>query len=999
MKSFLTPIMVGRSQELSQLDDSLTKVQRGAGRCVLVSGEAGIGKSRLLAEVRNRAVAMGFTTLAGRCFEQDRSFPYAPLIDMLRPFFARSTVANRLDALGPLAPPLIKVWPELASHISLPPATPPLETEVEKRRLFEALTGLFLHQAEAGPLLLTVEDLHWSDQSSLEFLLYLVRRMADQPVLLLLSTRRDETGNGLVKLLAGLDREPMAREIRLKPLPQAEVAQLLKAILDQPQEPSAEFVAAIYSLTEGNPFFAEEICTSLIASGDIYYTGQQWRRKPLAQIDIPDSVQRMVQQRLDRISQPARRLIDLAAVSGRSFDFAVLQRLTDLSDGELLTLVKELMAAGLVVEESADQFAFRHALTREALYDRLLTRERQTLHGQLVQAIEQIHAGSLEAQLEALAYHAFEAALWSKTLDYAPRAGEKALALYAPHAAVEQFTRAIEAASRLSMTPTAALYRRRGQAFDTLGNFERARADYEAALRAAQSAGDQPAVWQALLDLGLLWASRDYARTGDYCRQALDLARTMDDTAAMGHSLNRLGNWLMNSGRPFEALDNHREALALFEALDDRVGLAETLDLLGMTSNQCGDYTAAVTYWERAIPILRDLNERQTLSSSLANVVMYTLNLEQAREAVALAHDIGWHSGESYALGTMSMALFSLGHYDQGLAARQQSLEIAQAIEHPQWIAGGHIFLGQMYTELLALAEAAAHLQEGLTLAQQIGSSWFSWVGAGSLASLYIGQGDLDAAEKLLADTPDTWQPSLFAVRLAQIELALVRQDGDKMLQLLQDILTIAGPPDVPIGAQSYLKGHALTLQGQALALQGRWAEAESVLRQVVSLYETHGIAYHRLWRVYLALGETYQAASQAERAAEAFNTARTHIDTLASAIEDNVLADNFRRRAIAMTPSAPSLTPHQVAKQEFGGLTRRERQVAAVIAQGLSNQDIADELVVSVKTIEAHVTRILSKLGFSSRAQIAAWAVDRGLASAPPDLDSLSSDKLTSLK
>jgi len=110
-------------------------------------------------------------------------------------------------------------------------------------------------------------------------------------------------------------------------------------------------------------------------------------------------------------------------------------------------------------------------------------------------------------------------------------------------------------------------------------------------------------------------------------------------------------------------------------------------------------------------------------------------------------------------------------------------------------------------------------------------------------------------------------------------------------------------------------------------------------------------------------------------------------------------LANNFRRQAIAMIPSAPSLTPRQAAKEKFRGLTRRERQVAAVIAQGLSNQDIADELVVSVKTIEAHVTRILSKLGFSSRAQIAAWAVDKGLASAPPDLDSLSSDKLTSLQ
>jgi DNA-binding NarL/FixJ family response regulator len=321
-------------------------------------------------------------------------------------------------------------------------------------------------------------------------------------------------------------------------------------------------------------------------------------------------------------------------------------------------------------------------------------------------------------------------------------------------------------------------------------------------------------------------------------------------------------------------------------------------------------------------------------------------------------------------------------------------LEVAEAIEHPQWMAGGHIFLGQMYTELLALVEAEAHLKEGLALAKQVGSSWFNWVGAGSLASVYIWQSDFNAAEKLLADTPDLWQPSLYAAKLAQIELALAWQDAARMVQLLNALFDVVAPPEKAIGMVTFLLGPALTLQGQALTLKGQYAEAEQVLRQVVSLYETHGICHHRLWRIHLALAETYQAASQAEQAAEAFNTARAQIETLASAIDDEALAENFRRRATALIPPAQPLTPRQATKQEFGGLTRRERQVAAVVAQGLSNQEIADKLVVSVKTVEAHITRILSKLGFSSRAQIAAWAVDKGLALPPRDLDSLSMDR-----
>jgi ATP/maltotriose-dependent transcriptional regulator MalT len=992
MGSFVTPVFVGRSEELRQLDNALVAVQGGDGRCVLVVGEAGIGKSRLLAEIRDRAEEMGFTTLSGRCFEQDRSFPYAPLIDMLRLFLAQSAVADWLDALGPLAPELVKLLPDLAADPSAMINTPPLEAEVEKRRLFEALTSLFLRQAEAGPVLIIVEDLHWSDQASLELLLYLVRHMADHPILLLLSSRSAAAQTGLVELLVGLDREPIAQEIRLDPLTRTEVAELLKAILGQPQELSAEFVTAIYTLTEGNPFFAEEICTSLITSGDIYYDASHWRRKPLSQIDIPDSVQRLIQQRLDRISLPARRLIDLASVSGRSFDFAVLQALTGHSEGELLALVKELMAAQLVVEEGADQFAFRHALTREALYARLLARERQTLHGQMAQAIEQIHASALEPHLEALAYHFFEAAMWTKSLEYAQRAGEKAQMLYAPHAAVEQFTRALTAAGRLSPSPPPAdLYRLRGHALDTLGEFDQARVDYEAALESTRGAGDQQGAWQVLLDLGLLWASRDYERTVDYCRQALDLARSMEDPAAIGHSLNRLGNWMMNSGQPFEALGYHQEALNLFEALDDRPGIAATLDLLAMTSNQCGDAVGTVAYYERAITILRELNDRQTLSSSLANLSIYTLNEALVREAIELARQIAWRPGEAYALEYLGMLLAFRGDYGQGLSAAQRGLELAQTIDHRLWQAWGHIVLGLIYLELLVPDEAYRHLESSRATATEVGSSFMVAYATSFLVSACILQHHLDEAAALLPERlPEPVVGADYTLAKAVMELALSRQDAPQVLQVFDKLKF----PDRAnwLGGVGHYYGAILQLRGDALTLLGRLDEAEIALQSVLELHQEQGIRMG-LWQIELSLGKLYQAAADFEQAELAFATARTLVEELAATVPDEGLRESFRHRAMEMIPPTQSLTPRQAAKQAFGGLTRRERQVATVVAQGLSNKEIADELVVSIKTVEAHVSRILSKLGFSSRAQIAAWAVDKGLASAPQDLDSLSTD------
>ena len=317
----------------------------------------------------------------------------------------------------------------------------------------------------------------------------------------------------------------------------------------------------------------------------------------------------------------ARQTLTLAAVASRRFD--LLQHLTQQAEAQLLPLIKEAIAAQLVIEESAERFAFRHALIRQAIYSDLLTRERKVLHRAVAEAMETVYADSLDAHLPDLAYHFYEASAWDKAFDYAQHAGEKAQALNAPRAVIQQLTRTIEAAHQLSTAPASRLFRARGQAYETLGDFQAALEDYTQALNAACEGHEAMAEWQGLIDLGFLWAGRDYRQAGDYFQHALELARAMNNPLILGHSLNRAGNWLANASRLEESLRAHREALEIFRAQGHQAGMAETLDLLGIANALAGDAISAMRWSEQALELFRALNDYRSLASSLAARSMY----------------------------------------------------------------------------------------------------------------------------------------------------------------------------------------------------------------------------------------------------------------------------------------------------------------------------------------------------------------------------------------
>jgi DNA-binding NarL/FixJ family response regulator len=1002
-KSVVSTSFIGRGLQLAALDQWLLQGSQGRCQVVLVAGEAGIGKSRLMAETRRHAHQQGWYTEQGSCFESDLIFPYAPVIDLLRHCLAARASGEVAVLLTPLAAELVKLLPELAFVLPDLTPTPPFDPEAEKRRLFETLTQFFSRLP--APLLLIIEDLHWSDDTSLEFLRYLARRLANHPLLLLLTYRSDEVHPALQHFLAALDREQRPAELVIPRFTMPEVDALLRAIFEQERPVRAEFLDALYDLTAGNPFFIEEVLKALIAAGELFYRDGAWDRKPINELHIPRSVQDAVQRRVMQLSEEARHSLTLAAVAGQQFDFGVLQAVTQGTEAELLAQIKELLAAQLVVEVSAERFAFRHALTRQAVYSQLLVRERQLLHQQIGQILERDSADAVEdhqsdastRSTASLAYHFYEAGDWERTLTYASHAAEQAHSLDTPRAAIEQYSRALEAAQHLAQTTLLTdLHRARGLVYETIGEFELALADLEAVRQLAHTTEDRPLAWRALLDLGKLWASRDYAQTGAYFQRALELARALDDPTALARTLNWVANWHLNTEQPQEALHYHREALEILEALNDRRALAQAFDHLGMASCLAGAPVASAEYLQQAVALWEALDEQQGLASTLGilplcGVSYFTDTLVPAplsaaacsdwhERALQITRKIGWRTGEAYVLALFGHSLGSRAEYGRALEMARWSIEVAQEIEHRQWISLALRESGTLYLDLLALPTARQQFEQALVLANEIGSLFHARMATGFLIGVLILQDELVEAEALLETA---FSPELPMQTMAQrliwrrhAELALAQGDSALALQIVDQLFaSAANTEDGNIGAIPLLA----LLRGEALIAHQRWTEAESTLVAACATAQVRN-SQRLVWRIQAAMAKLYRAQARHAEAEQAFTAARTIIAEIAATLPDPALRDNFEQKANAMLPQLKATTPLQAARQAHGGLTRREWEIALLVAEGKSNREIAESLVVGIRTVEGHIGRILSKLAFTSRTQIATWVVKNKL-------------------
>jgi DNA-binding CsgD family transcriptional regulator/Flp pilus assembly protein TadD len=323
------------------------------------------------------------------------------------------------------------------------------------------------------------------------------------------------------------------------------------------------------------------------------------------------------------------------------------------------------------------------------------------------------------------------------------------------------------------------------------------------------------------------------------------------------------------------------------------------------------------------------------------------------------------------------------GEYDQALALAHECLHLTEEIEHVQWNCLAHNLLGWLYLDLYALDAAQNESELALSLARQMGSSLFVYCTSEALAKAHIAQNDLQRAEAVLnaALGANPFDNITYTKRLsiaALGELAMAKGDAARALEIA----------DALVGSATNLTQFTVIprlwlLRGSALGQLKRFDEAEGVLVAARTATNARGLR-PMLWRIHRALGKSYQDQDRRKEADTEYSAARSIVQGLAAAVGDTGLRATFVKGADALLPRPRGLTPRRAEKARFGGLTTREREIAGLIAEGKSNREIAARLVLSERTVGAHIASILNKLSLSSRTQIAVWAVEGGLTSQP---------------
>ncbi len=983
-----SPRFVGRQAELASLRAAVDGIGGGETAAVLVGGEAGVGKSRLLGELTAYATAEGVRVLNGACVALGaESLPYAPFTQALGELAGDLGVEGVEDLVGGAArADLARLVPELRE--------PDDETRpaggTDRSVLFHAVLRTLEAGSLAAPLLVVLEDLHWADASSRELLGFLVGRLKG-PVLIVATFRSDELHrrHPLRPMLAEATRDERIVRLDLAPLAPGEIAELLEAIVGS--RPPPDVVAAVVARAEGNPFFAEEL---LAAGGGP---------------ELPPGLAEVLAEHLAELPEAAYEVVRVAAVAGRRVGHELLAVVCGRAPAELAADLRAATFHHVLVADPTGAYAFRHALLQQAAYAELLPGERVSLHGAYAAALE-AHpewAATAAGVAGELAHHYAAAREPSRALRHSVAAAAAAADTYAlgeAHALYEQALALwdqVPDAAEAAGCDRAQLLERSADAAVLVGANKRAVALVRCALDELD-ATENPAR-AALLHWRLarvLWTNGD-GEASLVAHHAAVALMPAEPSAERALILAGEGHVLMLSARYQESRARCEEAIEVARAAGARREEGYALNTLGADHCRLGDSETALACLEEALVIAEAVGSIEdvwrayaNLSSALSEAGQVKRAIAVGRDGIARAEALGYDEGAAIQRTVCAGALRDAGQWQEADRVAAQALQglvssftVWSVLEVRATIA---VRRGEFASAHLLLEEA-----RGLWSSPD---AEFRADFDALLIELALGEGRLDELRRLVDEALDALEGSegedhlqrLVALALhaeadeacrtvgrgAQARARVALDRADRLIELSHATSAQITRDGVPITLRSQLYTgmcEAEIARGRGRHDAALWAD---VVRGWDRISQPYEVAYAR-WReaeAHLGSGDKHAATSALR---EAF--------TIASALGAAPLTADIEALARRARVRPSSAGGPEVQEASCSGLSPREIEVLSLVAAGHTNREIAAQLYISDKTASVHVSHILTKLGVANRGQATAAAHRLNLVAEPP--------------
>ena len=909
----LSSPLVGRDTELVLLKDRLKDLDRGKGSVVVVVGEAGLGKSALIAELKKSTVGSHFIWLKGESLSYTRSITYYPWRQVIRqsvdardedsPEEVRHKLGYVCDCCTlpggdiPFLEAMLAIESEESAKVVMS-----VQGDTLKQRMIDATRGFLCGLAAESRLVIVFDDLHWSDEASLNLLLNVVELSTSQPIVFICMARPDTTAASWDSIRKTKEKSNGAfYSIELAPLQVDQTETLLSNLLGVNNLPKT-IRDLIAEKAEGNPFFVEEMIRSLIETKQIIHENGHWKAvRDEAKISLPNTLRGVLSARIDRLAETPKHVLQNAAVIGRLFDLRILRRLTGLNGG-LDPQIQYLQDVSLI-EAVLEEYAFRHVLLQEATYESILIKKRAELHRQIGEALEELHTHRIEEFAPLIAHH-FYSAGDDRSLQYDLIAGEKSARLYANAEAATHFRRALEVAKRKNddAKQIKQIFNQLGQVLELSGRYGQALAVYDDLYTFGSERGDRFAEMSALMAKATIYSIFSQLHDPDLSARllldALEISRELGDRAAQTKlSWNLMLNNLFS--KKFDnALKHGETALTLARDLGDSEQLAFVLNDLCRLYTCLGRFNEAYVVIKEARSLWIEQNNQVMLADSLGSEAEAAYNagefaraFENSQRALQISEKIKNIWGQSYDRMLMTFVLLQEGQLGKAIPLGERSTQqadeaglIASSITLRSELAWTHAFCG-------AFDDAYRMVSQSIQFAESTQPAWRVFPQAAKVR-IHLLHGDIESAQREAGDAP--LQPisipyarfTIFIV-LANIELVYARGDYATALLMIDELLNEVEPLtrlDVP---------DVLRMKGNTLIELNRYEEALRVLTEASS--RARGIGANlQLWLSLASLADVHEKLGNKQESESNRNEARQIIEQIAESLREVGLAESF---------------------------------------------------------------------------------------------------------